>query len=245
MSIKKSPFSALNGKLIIPPLNLWIIVPVIMTLFLFSSCPTTDDNHKVNVVMIGDSITYQADWNSLLKNVKVANLGISGDTTAGVLNRLGIVYILEPKIMFIMIGINDFRTDKTVEDIMISYREIATKVKDHNIKLVIQSVLYLGRNYYYIEKYLKTNYSIDSIWKYKSDWLEINRNIKIINERLEEMALEFDAEFINLNNELSINGVLSEKYEDEYGLHLNKLGCKKWAEIIKPIINKNLTNPTR
>jgi hypothetical protein len=60
-------------------------------------------SHKnYDIVMIGDSITYGGDWNILLDNEKVANLGIGGVSTDNVLNRLDDVYFLEPKICFIM-----------------------------------------------------------------------------------------------------------------------------------------------
>jgi len=208
--------------------NLWIIGLVIINVVLFFSCPVTDEAYEFDVVMIGDSITYGGDWNLLLKNEKVANLGIYGDITDGVLNRLKDVYLLKPKICFIMIGINDLQLNRSVEDVMINYRNIATEIKNHEIKTIIQSVLHLGEKYY-----------INHILGHdKNDWTNINEKIKILNEKLEKMALEFEIEFINLNDELSINNVLLEKYGDVTGIHLSILGYEKWAEIIKPIIYK-------
>jgi len=202
------------------------IIGIIVTVVLFYSCPETDEIYEFDVVMIGDSITYGGNWNSLLKNKKVANLGIGGDITDGVLNRFGYVYLLEPKICFIMIGINDLILNKPVEDVMVSYRKIATEIKNHELKVIIQSVLHLGEKYY-------INHMAGHD---KNEWIKINEKIKILNEKLEEMSLEFGIEFINLNDELSMNNVLLEKYGDESGIHLNILGYEKWAEIIKPII---------
>jgi len=209
--------------------NIWIIGLVITNVVLFSLCSITDEVYEFDVVMIGDSITYGGDWNLLLKNEKIANLGIGGDITDGVLNRFGYVYLLEPNICFIMIGINDLVSNRPVEDIMINYRKIAVEIKNHEIKVIIQSVLHLGEKYY-------INHMAEHD---KNDWIKINENVKTLNEKLEEMALEFNIEFINLNDELSINNVLLEKYADEDGIHLNILGYEKWAEIIKPIIYKS------
>jgi len=186
-------------------------------------------SHKnYDVVMIGDSITYGGDWNILLNNEKVVNLGINGDSTDGVLNRLGDVFLLEPKTCFIMIGINDFQGNRSVEDVMINYRKIVTEIKNHEIRVIIQSVLHLGEKYY-----------INHIGgKDKNDWKKINEKVSKLNEKLEEMASELDMEFININNGLSANNVLLEKYGDESGIHLSILGYKKWAEMINPIIYK-------
>ena len=45
-------------------------------------------NDKYKIVMLGDSITDEGQWDELLNNSKVQNRGISGDTTDGVLDRL-------------------------------------------------------------------------------------------------------------------------------------------------------------
>jgi lysophospholipase L1-like esterase len=183
--------------------------------------------HKnIDVVMIGDSITYGGNWNLLLNNEKIANLGINGDSTGGVLNRLEDVYFLEPEMCFIMIGINDFQGNRQVEDVLINYRKIVTELKTHKIRVIIQSVLHLGEKYY-INRILGKN---------KNDWKEINEKVKNLNGKLEKMALELEVEFIDINAGLSLDNILVEKYGDESGLHLSIDGYKKWAEIIKPII---------
>ena len=52
----------------------------------------TYEREKFDVVMLGDSITNLVNWNEILDNKRVANLGIGGDSTAGVLNRLSTQY---------------------------------------------------------------------------------------------------------------------------------------------------------
>jgi lysophospholipase L1-like esterase len=178
--------------------------------------------------MIGDSITYGGNWNLLLDNTKIANLGINGDSTDGVLNRLDDVYILNPKICLIMIGINDFQGNRQIDDILTNYRKIITELKTHEIKVIIQSVLHLGEKYY-INRILGKN---------KNDWKKINEKVKKLNNKLKEMASELEVEFIDINAGLSLDNILVEKYGDESGLHLSMDGYKKWVEIIKPIINQ-------
>ena len=62
---------------------------------------------RADVVMRGDSLTEVADWRAMLPDVDVANQGISGDTTAGLLLRLDLVRQAQPRVVAIMIGVND------------------------------------------------------------------------------------------------------------------------------------------
>ena len=69
-----------------------------------------DEGHdRGAVVFFGDSITQ--GWGSLAKdfpNLKVANRGISGDTTRGLRTRLqGDVLDVQPKAVSMLIGTND------------------------------------------------------------------------------------------------------------------------------------------
>jgi len=215
------PQKVLN-KLGIIKFNISRIYPAYGTNTLIS---LTYEREGFDVVMIGDSITYGGNWNLLL-NKNVANLGINGDSTDGVLNRLDDVYLLKPTVCFIMIGINDFQGNRSVETVLANYRKIVTEMKNQNIRIIIQSVLHLGEKYY-----------INHIGgKNKNDWRKINEKVKRLNEELETMAIELDVEFADINKGLSSNNILEEKYGDESGLHLSIDGYKKWAEIIKPII---------
>jgi lysophospholipase L1-like esterase len=183
----------------------------------------TFEREKFDTVMLGDSITNLVNWNELLENKKTANLGIGGDSTDGVLNRLADVYLLEPEKCFIMIGINDFQGNRSADYVIRNYREIISSIKEHNIQAVIQSVLHLGENYY-------INHTGG---KNKKDWEIINGKVKTLNEELEKLAKEYGAEYIDLNESLSVNNILEKEYGDESGLHLSIKGMKKWAEIIK------------
>lgn len=60
-----------------------------------------------DVVMLGDSITELGMWDELLPQLIVLNRGIAGDTTYGVMERLAEVKDHKPKLIFLMIGVND------------------------------------------------------------------------------------------------------------------------------------------
>ena len=61
---------------------------------------------RADIVMLGDSITYNVNWAELL-NRDVANSGVGSDVTQGFVNRMQYVYDLHPRICFVMGGIND------------------------------------------------------------------------------------------------------------------------------------------
>ncbi|MDR2484180.1 MAG: GDSL-type esterase/lipase family protein [Treponema sp.] len=186
----------------------------------------TYERGDFDILMLGDSITNNGNWNELFKNKKIANLGINGDTTEGVLNRLSDVYLLNPRKCLLMIGINDLHGNRSVEDILENYRKIVREIKQHDITLIIQPVLHLGEKYH-------INHTAG---KNRNDWENINKKVQRLNKELEKMANGYEAEYIDLNKELSVNNILIEKYGAEDGLHISQPGYEKWAEIIRPFI---------
>ncbi len=66
-----------------------------------------EHSRKAEIVMLGDSLINHAEWRDLFPSKIIANYGISGDTTAGVLDRIDSIYKINPTKVFIMVGIND------------------------------------------------------------------------------------------------------------------------------------------
>jgi len=92
------------------------------------------------LVFLGDSITqgWGDDMGGSFPGVKVANRGISGDTTRGVLIRLEQdVLALKPSGVVILIGTNDLEEGADPETIMANLNLILTKLKAHNPKMPI------------------------------------------------------------------------------------------------------------
>ena len=87
--------------------------------------------------MLGDSITARGDWKKLLENEHIVNLGIDGDCTEGVLNRVTTVVELEPKTVFLMIGVNDLCTSIPLETVFENYKKILKSLESENINLIV------------------------------------------------------------------------------------------------------------
>jgi len=92
------------------------------------------------VVFLGDSITqgWGDDLGGNFPGVKVANRGISGDTTRGVLIRLEQdVLALHPSGVVVLIGTNDLEEGADPETIAANLKLILAKLKTHNPKIPI------------------------------------------------------------------------------------------------------------
>lgn len=99
----------------------------------------TADKDKGAVVFLGDSITQ--GWHSLANafpDIKVANRGIGGDTTRGVLYRLQAdVLDLDPKAIVLLIGTNDIGNDAKPEDVADNIEAILQDIKKFNPHLPV------------------------------------------------------------------------------------------------------------
>ena len=166
-------------------------------------------NDKYETIMLGDSITDEGQWDELLNKDSIQNRGISGDTTSGVLDRLDSVNKNIHQV-FIMIGVNDIMRGKEVDEVYTNYLKIIQSFKDKNIKVYIQSTLYIGET-------RKANF---------------NPKIEELNKRLEKYAKENKLVFINLNHILAPQKVLKKEFTFD-DLHLNGTAYKLWAREIK------------
>jgi lysophospholipase L1-like esterase len=170
------------------------------------------------IVMLGDSITEWANWNELLNRDDIANFGIGGDRASYLLYRLFDIYLVKPKKCFLMIGINDFIGNDTVENVFENYKSIIEDIKGHNIEIIIQSTLYMSKKASRFEH-------IDNKWE------KINIKVNGLNELLKEYCIENNITFLNINDTLSRNKILEEENTPD-GVHLNKNGYEKWKEIL-------------
>ncbi|WP_406684598.1 GDSL-type esterase/lipase family protein [Seonamhaeicola sp. MEBiC1930] len=100
---------------------------------------------KGDIVFLGNSITEQGgDWGVRLNNSKVKNRGISGDTTDGVLARLGELIYYKPSQVYILIGINDlFREDMTSQKIYENILRIVNEIHkgSPSTEIFVQTIL--------------------------------------------------------------------------------------------------------
>jgi lysophospholipase L1-like esterase len=174
------------------------------------------DKEGFEIIMLGDSITEGGKWEVLLKGYDVANYGIGGDTTAGVLYRLPDVYMAHPKKVFLMLGTNDIASyhqktydNNTVETVFEMYKKIIESLNEKGIETIVQSTLNVTA-----EHTERPNDEIDAL-----------------NNLLEAYCLRKNIQYLNINAALSNNGLLQKRYTTD-GLHINNKGYDAWKNVI-------------
>lgn len=95
------------------------------------------------VVFLGDSITDAYKLAEHYPRYTTYNRGISGDATYHVLNRMDAVYKLQPSVVVLLIGTNDFMNEsRPVDDIITDYEKILLALRENcpDAAVICQSV---------------------------------------------------------------------------------------------------------
>jgi len=98
------------------------------------------EQDRNSVVLLGDSITqgWGEDFSAWFPGVHIANRGISGDTSRGVLIRMEQdVLALEPKAVVLLIGTNDLEEKATPETIAGNLKLILEVLHAHNASMPV------------------------------------------------------------------------------------------------------------
>lgn len=172
------------------------------------------------VVMLGDLITeYGGDWSELLA-IPALNRGIAYDTTEDMLLRLDEVIERKPRIVAVMVGINDLRFGVPVDLVATRIEKILTKLQAANVQPVMQSTLLtaeqLGEP--------TTNVAITSL-----------------NRTLSQWCTSQDIPFLNLNASLAPEGTLDPKITLD-GIHLTDAGYLRWRDALDPLLRHLLNS---
>jgi len=168
---------------------------------------------EADVIMLGDSITEGIDWRELFPDVRILNRGISGDTSAGVLQRLDEVIGRRPKIVFLMIGSNDLQMGLPVSAVNANIRSIVRALEERQIRVVLQKVLFAASGYR----------------------PQINNKVNELNHALADLCRAPTVLCLDLNRILANGGALSPSFSLD-GLHLNTAGYLAWKSEITALL---------
>lgn len=172
------------------------------------------------VVLLGDSITQ--GWNEerlarAFPGVKIANRGISGDTTRGVLLRLDEdVLAIDPAAVVLLIGTNDLEEGATPGMIETNVRLILERLKAHDSRMPIVLNLVFPSS-------AKMKRPADQIREINRRYLALVRNDPQVIP-LETWRLFADAD----------GDAKPSEFPDL--LHPNDAGYAKWAAALRPIL---------
>ncbi|MCA9248785.1 MAG: DUF1080 domain-containing protein [Planctomycetales bacterium] len=171
------------------------------------------------VVFLGDSITqgWGDDLGGSFGSLKVANRGISGDTTRGMLIRLDEdVLALHPRAVVMLMGTNDLEEKAEPETIAANLELILAALKKHNAKMPIV---------------------LCNVFPSSEKKSRPTDKIKRINE-LYAAAVHGDPQIIVLDTWLLFANENGDAKQEEFPdlLHPNKAGYAKWAAALRPIL---------
>lgn len=171
--------------------------------------------NKNDIVFVGNSITEQGgSWAARFNDSTIRNRGISGDVTAGVLQRLGEIWYSKPRALFILIGINDMWIDTLSADYIASnIVKIAAAIhsKSPHTRLYVQSIL-------------------------PTSFEKLTAKIKAVNDILKSNAGKKTYSFIDLHSFFADEKDLIKKEYTEDGVHLTDTGYQQWVGVIKKYV---------
>lgn len=172
-----------------------------------------ENNIDKNYVFVGDYYIDKYNFDNLdYYYVKSSN----NDLTTGKLldDMKKMIYDFNPSIVFIQVGSNDLKDNRSIEDITNDYKKIIDNIKDNRpyAKIVINSLLPINKD--------NDDFDSDRVNDSYSD------DVVKLNSELKKLADDKNIDYIDLYNVLSEDNKLKDDYTDN-GIDLNDEGYKK------------------
>ena len=164
------------------------------------------------LVLLGDSLTEAGPWESAFPGMRVVNAGRTGDTTADVADRLPEVLALDPAVLVLTVGTNDFNQRATVEQVVRGIEDILFRARHElpELRLVVCSVLPRERE--------------------RAEW------IREVNIHVRQFAPTVKAEFVDLWTVLAQeDGEIDPACSDDR-VHPNDAGYAAWVDKLRPAL---------
>jgi len=181
-----------------------------------------------SILFIGDSLTDGAEWATLFNGTNTLNFGISGETSAGVINRLPEIVRHRPAKIFLMIGINDLARNISVEGLL------------SNIKLIVR---YIKQNSNATKIFVQTLLPVNNDFKTFSGHTNKGDSILKLNTELSKEAEKSAFVFVDLHSYFSDkSGKLKREFTND-GLHLKGTGYALWKHLIHPYVYELESEP--
>jgi len=173
---------------------------------------------KKDIIFLGNSITDIGEWSEIWQNKYVKNRGISSDNTFGVLARLPEVIAAKPRMIFIMIGINDIARNTPDAIIISNYNKIIKTIKKGSAKTKV-----------FVQSILPTNNRFKEFTRHQ----EKQEHILHINKALQDICVRENIIYVDLHSRfVDKDGKLDEQYTND-GLHINGPGYILWKSILQ------------
>jgi lysophospholipase L1-like esterase len=185
-----------------------------------------EQNHALqNVVLLGDSITEGFDVAKYFPGRRILNRGIGADVIGnalpeedprGVLQRLDeSVFNCAATDVFILIGINDLNSGRTIDAMEAGYRQLLDRLRQRQPALRIH---------------------VQSLLPTRGPHAQRNAPVISFNHRLQKLAGEFQCGWIDLHSLMrDPQGQLKEEFTQD-GLHLTDPAYRLWREEVLKVL---------
>ncbi|HXS55645.1 MAG TPA: family 20 glycosylhydrolase [Hanamia sp.] len=170
-----------------------------------------------DIVFLGNSITDGAEWSELFNDLNVKSRGISGDVTAGIVNRLQNIASRKPDKIFLLIGTNDLARKISPDSVVKNILLIADYLRQESpaTQLFVQSIL-----------------PVNNFFGKFPDHTGNNQKINMVNAALQKMSSAHHYRYIDLHSFFKdASGKLDTAYTND-GLHLLGAGYALWKHLI-------------
>ena len=176
---------------------------------------------SASVVMLGDSLTERAQWAEITGCRFLANRGIGGDQSGGVLRRLDDVTKLKPAAVFLMIGINDIASSVPTEKIADNVRQTIEQLSAAGAHVYLALALPVTHRY---------------ARKYNAKVADLNATYKTLaapgRVSLIDLGSRMQTDAGDLRDEMAVDGI-----------HLTTKGYRVWRDAIAPLVLKHCSAP--
>lgn len=180
--------------------------------FSWDSCIKKLD-YEADVAFFGDSLTRGGDFQNAFCNKKIINLGMSGDTLAGMVKRVSMLESVSPEKVFFLGGINGL-TDFNVKLCVEKYEELILAIKTA-----------LPKTQIYLQSLLPISHE-------KEGKICKNKTVEAFNSEIKILARKHGLEFIDLYPLYLSDGQLNPELTVD-GLHLKPEGYGPWYKKLK------------
>ncbi len=164
-------------------------------------------------ILLGDSLSLWFPCDRLPHNHLWLNQGISGDTTRGILQRLGDFAQTRPRTIYLMAGVNDLKMGFTDTEILNNLHRILMRLQQQHpqAQIVMQSIL-------------------------PTRTQEIsNYRIQHLNQALWTMSQRYGVTYLDVHTPMADpDGFLQTSLTTD-GLHLNPQGYQTWEWLLRGI----------
>lgn len=173
-------------------------------------------------ILAGDSLSLWFPVELLPEDRYWLNQGISGETSYGLLKRLNLFDRTQPKVIFVMIGINDLIRGVSDEVILDNQQQIMRYLRKTHPKtqIIIQSILPHGDK--------------EATWEGREKLLAItNSRIRQLNQQLQNIAAKEGVKYLDLHSLFTNQqGNLRPEFSTD-GLHLSPTGYVVWRTALQ------------